>query len=108
MAYGTTAMTSVWSGDCLVVASPDGRCWSGEGWVSLWSTARQFRRPDRAYELCEQEAREAERRSGTAGVVCYIPLGTPPTMPLAAFTNYSQIDLRELQPQAPEPTLQTA
>ena len=101
-------MTDVWYGDCFVVAASDGRCWSGEKWVGLWSTARQFRRPDRAYELCEQEAREAERRTGTAGVVCYIPRGTPPTMPLAPFTNYSQVDLRELVPASPGSTLRTA
>jgi hypothetical protein len=80
--------------ECPVVAAADGRCWDGDGWVGLWSAARQFRRPDRAYELCEQESRAAERRSGVAGVICYIPPGTPSTMPLATFTDYSRVDLR--------------
>ncbi len=93
---GDAAMADVWAGDCFVVAASDGRCWSGERWVRLWSTARQFRRPDRAYELCEREVREAERRSGIAAMVCYIPPDTPTSFVLAPIPNLSQVDLRDL------------
>lgn len=104
MACGCRGVTDVLSGDCFVVAAPDGRCWNGAHWVGLWSAARQFRRPDRAYELCEQEAKVAERRTGTAAVVCYIPRGTLPTMPLVPFTDYSRVDLRNWTPVDPDPT----
>jgi len=90
---GITAMANTWAGDCFVVTASDGRCWSGERWIRLWSIARQFRRPDPAYELC---VREAERRSGTAGMVCYIPPGTPATFVLAPIPDLSQVDLRDL------------
>jgi hypothetical protein len=89
-------MPDEWVGDCFVVAASDGRCWGGDRWVLLWSAARQFRRPDRAYELCEREAREAGRRSGTAGMVCYIPPATPASFVLAQVPDLSQVDLRAL------------
>lgn len=82
-------------GDCFVVVNCRGECWDGERWVKGWGQAVQFRRPDLAYELCERAAREADQRSGTAGVVCYIPPGSPPSLTLAPFPDLSQVDLRE-------------
>ncbi len=77
-----------------MVANGRGQCWDGEGWVAHWSGAVRFRRPDPAYELCEQAAREAERLTGVAGVVCYIPPGTPANLVLASFPLLH--DLRDL------------
>jgi hypothetical protein len=83
-------------GDCFVVINCRSECWDGERWARGWTQAVQFRRPDPAYELCETAAREAERRTGVAGVVCYIPPGTPPSAPLVPFPDLSQVDLRDL------------
>jgi hypothetical protein len=83
-------------GDCFVVINCRSECWDGERWVGGWPQAVQFRRPDPAYELCEKAAREAERLTGVAGAVCYIPPGTPPSAPLAPFPDLSQVDLRDL------------
>lgn len=82
-------------GDCFVVVNHLGECWDGQQWVNGWGQAVQFRRPDPAYELCEQAAGEAERRSGMAGVVCYIPPGTLPSTALVPFPNLTQVDLRD-------------
>lgn len=71
-------------GDCFVVVNRHGACWGGSAWVPLWCDALQFRRPDHAYELCEQEAKHAEMLLGVPGSVCYIPPGTP-ALPLAPF-----------------------
>jgi hypothetical protein len=84
------------AGDCFVVINSRGECWDGTRWVTSWRSAVQFRRPDAAYELCEQEAREAERLTGVAAVVCYLPPGTPATFALAPFLDLSQVDLRDL------------
>jgi hypothetical protein len=81
------------NGDCFVVVNCHGQCWDGLRWVALWSNAVQYRRPDHAYELCEQEAKAAEMVSGVPGIVCYIPPGTPP-LPLAPFPSLH--DLRDL------------
>lgn len=81
-------------GDCFVVVNGRGQCWGGVAWVDGWCNALQFRRPTPAYEMCERAAREAERMTGVAGVVCYIPPGTPPTS-LAPFPDLSQVDLRD-------------
>jgi hypothetical protein len=83
-------------GDCFIVVNCRGECWDGARWVALWSDAVQFRRPDPAYELCEQAACEAERATGIAGVVCYIPPGTPASLVLLPFPDLSQVDLRDL------------
>lgn len=83
-------------GDCFVVINCRGQCWDGARWVALWSDGVQFRRPDPAYELCEQEAREAERVTGIAGTVCYIPPSTPASLVLSPFPDLSQVDLRDL------------
>jgi hypothetical protein len=82
-------------GDCFVAVNGRGECWDGARWVSLWSDAVQFRRPDPAYELCQQAAREAERETGNAGMVCYIPPGTPASLVLSPFPDLSQVDLRD-------------
>lgn len=82
-------------GDCFVVANCRSECWDGERWVGGWTQAVQFRRPDPAYELCETAAREAEQLTGVAGVVCYIPPGTPAGFALAPFPDLSQVDLRD-------------
>jgi hypothetical protein len=82
-------------GDCFVVVNRRGECWDGKRWVTLWCDAIQFRRPDPAYELCEQAAREAERVSSITGAVCYIPPGSTP-VPLSPFPDLSQVDLRDL------------
>lgn len=84
------------SGDCFVVVNCRGECWDGECWVKGWDDAVQFRRPDPAFELCEQMAREAEELTGVAGMVCYIAPGTPQTFTLVPFTDLSQLDLRDL------------
>lgn len=81
-------------GDCFVVVNCRSECWDGRRWVREWTQAVQFRRPDPAYELCETAAREAERFTGVAGVVCYIPPGTPAGFVLAPFPDLSQVDLR--------------
>ena len=83
-------------GDCFVVVNGRGECWDGARWVALWSDAAQFRRPDPAYELCQEAAREAEHDTGIAGTVCYIPPGTPASLVLSPFTDLSQVDLRDL------------
>lgn len=83
-------------GDCFVVINGRGECWDGVRWIALWSDAVQFRRPDPAYELCQQSAREAERVTGIAGTVCYIPPGTPASLVLSPFPDLSQVDLRDL------------
>jgi hypothetical protein len=83
-------------GDCFVVINGRGECWDGVRWIALWSDAVQFRRPDPAYELCEQAAREAESATGIAAAVCYIPPGTPATHVLFSFPDLSQVDLRDL------------
>lgn len=83
-------------GDCFVVLNCRGECWDGDGWVKGWWRAIHFRRPDPAYELCDQAAREAERRTGVVGVVCYIPAGTPALARIAPFPDLSQVDLRDL------------
>ncbi len=83
-------------GDCFVVVNCRGQCWDGARWVALWSDGVQFRRPDPAYELCEQAAREAERVTGIAGTVCYIPPSTPASLVLSPFPDFSQVDLRDL------------
>jgi len=83
-------------GDCFVVVNGHGECWDGARWVALWRDAMQFRRPDPAYELCEQAAREAEIAAGIAAAVCYIPPGTPATHVLSSFPDLSQVDLRDL------------
>ena len=82
--------------DCFVVVNCHGECWDGESWVELWSKAMQFRRPSPAYELCEQAARDAERITGVAGAVCYIPPGTPASLALSPFPDLSQVELRTL------------
>lgn len=82
------------AGDCFVVVNCLGQCWDGETWVTLWCDAVQYRRPDHAFELCEQEAKSAEMVTGMAASVCYIPLGTLP-LPLAPFPDLSQVDLRD-------------
>lgn len=84
------------SGDCFVVLNCRGDCWDGDEWVKDWWRAIHFRRPDPAYELCDQAAREAERRTGVVGVVCYIPAGTPASARVAPFPDLSQVDLRDL------------
>lgn len=83
-------------GDCFVVVNCRGQCWDGARWVALWSDGLQFRRPDPAYELCEEAARKAERVSGIAGTVCYIASGTPASLGLSPFPDLSQMDLRDL------------
>lgn len=82
-------------GDCFVVVNCGGECWDGERWVKGWWQAVQFRRPEPAYELCERAAREAAGITGVAGLVCYIPPGTP-SISLAPFPDLSQVDLRDL------------
>lgn len=82
-------------GDCFVVVNAQGRCWDGVRWTARWCDAVQYRRPDHAYELCEQEAKAAEMATGIPGVVCYIPPGTPP-LALFPFPDLSQVDLRDL------------
>lgn len=83
-------------GDCFVVVNFRGQCWDGTRWVALWSDGVQFRRPDPAYELCEQAAQEAEHATGIAATVCYIPPGTPASHVLCPFPDFSQVDLRDL------------
>jgi len=82
-------------GDCFVVVNSLGKCWDGAAWVNGWCMVLQFRRPDPAYELCQQAACEAKRLTGVAGVVCYIPPGTPASFRLVAFPDLSQVDLRD-------------
>lgn len=82
-------------GDCFIVISMEGKCWDGAGWTDSWCDAIQFRRPDPAYELCEAAAREAEQLTGVAGMVCYIPPGTPMSFVLAPIPDLSQMDLRD-------------
>src|SRR5436309_612874 len=77
------------SGDCFVVVNCRGLCWNGSAWVRSWSNAIQFRRPDAAYELCEEAAAEADRVTGVAGMVCYIPPGTSASLVLSAFLDLS-------------------
>jgi hypothetical protein len=89
------ATIEVLQGDCFVVVNRRGECWDGEYWVASWTDGVQFRRPDPAFELCEELAREAEELSGEAGVVCYIVPGTPMTFALVPFTDLSQTDLRD-------------
>lgn len=72
-----------------------GKCWNGAEWVADWGDATQFRRPDPAYELCEAAAREAEEVTGIAGMVCYIPSGTPASLVLSPIPDLSQVDLRD-------------
>lgn len=83
-------------GDCFVVVNSRGHCWDGESWIEDWCRAVQFRRPDPAYELCEQAAKEAETLTGVPSAVCYLPPGTPASLALAAFPDLSQVDLRDL------------
>ncbi len=83
-------------GDCFVVVNSRGLCWDGESWIENWCRAVQFRRPDPAYELCEQTAKEAEMLTGVPSAVCYLPPGTPASLALAAFPDLSQVDLRDL------------
>jgi hypothetical protein len=82
-------------GDCFVVVNGRGECWDGARWVALWSDAVQFRRPDPAYEFCEAATREAKELTGEAGMVCYIPPGTPASFVLAPIPDLSQVDLRD-------------
>lgn len=93
---GVRLIDGIPQGDCFVAVNCRGECWDGTRWVALWSDAVQFRRPDPAYELCEQAAREAERATGIAGVACYIPPGTPASLVLLPFPDLSQVDLRDL------------
>ncbi len=87
-------LTEVSLADCFVVVNSRGQCWDGKRWVNCWCDAVQFRRPDAAYELCEQEAKNAEMLSGVPGMVCYIPPGTPANLVLAPFPII--YDLRDL------------
>jgi hypothetical protein len=59
-------------GDVFVVTNNKGECWDGERWVVGWARALQFRRPDPAFELCAEAAREAERLTGVSGTVTYV------------------------------------
>ena len=81
-------------GDCFVVVNCSGECWDGARWVKGWWQAVQFRRPEPAYEMCERAAREAAVVTGVAGLVCYIPPGTPSSA-LAPFPDLSHVDLRD-------------
>lgn len=81
-------------GDCFIVINRRGQCWDGAAWVDSWCEAIQYRRPDPAYEMCEEAAHDAEQRTGTAGMVCYIPAGTPSSFVLAPVPDLSQVDLR--------------
>jgi hypothetical protein len=92
---GTEGSDSPEPGDCFVVANSRGQCWDGAAWVDGWCGGLQFRRPSPAYELCESAAREAARTTGVAGMVCYIPPGTPAGFVLAPFPDLSQVDLRD-------------
>ena len=81
-------------GDCFVVVNRHGRCWDGAKWIDGWCGAVQHRRPEHAFEVCEQEAKAAEMATGIAGSVCYIPPGTPDHA-LAPFPDLSHVDLRD-------------
>ena len=83
-------------GDCFVVVSSRGRCWTGSEWAQGWIDGLKFRCPGPAFELCEETAREAEAITGIHGMVCYIPAGTPPGLVLVAFPDFSEVDLRHL------------
>ena len=65
------------------------------GWTASWCDAIQFRRPAAAYESCDEAAREAKQLTGEAGVICYIPPGTPASFILVPFPDLSQVDLRD-------------
>lgn len=94
-AKGTSPVQAeVSGGDCFIVINRRGECWDGAVWVKSWCEAVQYRRPDPAYEMCEEEAHDAEQRTGTAGMVCYIPAGTLPSFVLAPVPDLSQVDLR--------------
>lgn len=82
-------------GDCFVVVNCRGECWDGSQWIALWTNAVHFRRPEPAYELCEAAAREAKELTGEAGMVCYLPPGTPASFVLAPVPDLSQVDLRD-------------
>lgn len=80
-------------GDCFVVINNQGKCWDGTTWVNLWSQALQFRRPDPAYEMCEQEAGKARSQTGIKGVVAYITADASEEA-LDPFEDLSDVDLR--------------
>lgn len=86
---------AVVQGDCFIVINRQGKCWNGEDWTDSWCDAIQFRRPDPAYELCEAAAHEAAEFTGVAGMVCYIPPGTPASFVLSPIPDLSQVDLRD-------------
>ena len=91
------------TGDCFVVVNSRGRCWDGMAWIDGWYLAVQFRRPDPAYEMCDEAAADAEGLTGIPGMVCYIPPGTPVSLLLQPFPDYSTVDLRVLgRPPLPE------
>jgi hypothetical protein len=83
------------NGECFVVVNRHGQCWDGTRWVALWTNAIRYRRPDHAYELCEQAA-AAEMVTGVAGVVCYIPPGTPshPFLPFRVIHDLRDLALK--------------
>jgi hypothetical protein len=82
-------------GDCFIVINRRGQCWDGVSWTASWCDAVKFRRPDPAFELCEEAAGEAEQTTGESGMVCYIPPDTPASFLLAAIPDLSQVDLRD-------------
>lgn len=94
--YTPGDLTKSTLGDCFVVINCQGECWDGRRWVKGWTNAVQFQRPDPAYELCEQAARDAKRRTGVTGVVCYIPPDMPASAPIVPFPDLSKVDLRDL------------
>ncbi len=90
------AVVEVLQGDCFIVVNHDGECWDGKSWVARWTDAIRFQRPDPAYELCKEAVDDAERITGVAGEVCYIPPGTPSSFVLSPFPDFSQVDFRDL------------
>ena len=82
-------------GDCFIVINRQGKCWDGVRWTDSWCAAIQFRRPEAAYESCEEAARDAAHLTGMSGMVCYIPPGTPASFVLVPFPDLSQVDLRD-------------
>jgi hypothetical protein len=94
-AGSSPAQAELFGGDCFIVINRRGQCWGGSAWVDCWCEAIQFRRPNPAYELCADAAHEAEQLTGTAGMVCYIPAGTPASYVMAPVPDLSQVDLRD-------------
>jgi hypothetical protein len=71
--------TSV-EGNCFVVVNDLGQVWDGNEWVKTWPYGLQYRRPDPAYEMCDEERQRAHKLTGRPTYVFYVTSFLPPNV----------------------------